>query len=256
MKVIIIEDEHSAANRLRQMLLSSDPEIQIVAHLDSVKASVQWLMDHPSPDLVFLDIHLGDGLSFEIFELVSIDVPVIFITAYNDYALQAFRLHSVDYLLKPLERDALHKSLDKYKKYFSLSRNSEVPDIKEILKDIAFHSGAQYKNRFLIKVGEHLRSVPVEEILFIVSREGGNFLQCNDKKRWLMDLTMEEIEKQLNPLRFFRINRQYIVAMEAIQDIVAYSNSRLKLVLKHGLEDKDVVVSRDKVSDFKRWLDR
>ena len=257
MKVVIIEDEQMAANRLISLLTSYSSEMEVVAHLDSVKKSAQWLLNNPAPDLIFMDIQLGDGISFEIFELVNIQSPIVFITAYNEYAIQAFKVNSIDYLLKPLNKENLYAALEKYKKLFGQSTVKKTQEINmDVLTQLLGSFGNSYKNRFIVKVGEHLKAVQVTDILYFFSREGGTFLQCKDKKRYLLDLSMDQIESQVNPATFFRINRQYLISFEAIMDIISYSNSRLKLILQHAEDHKEVIVSREKVGDFKGWLDK
>jgi two-component system, LytTR family, response regulator len=258
MKVVIIEDEQMAANRIKALLAAYDSDIEIIAHLDSVKKSAQWLLNNPHPSLIFMDIQLGDGISFEIFELVKITCPIIFITAYNEYAIQAFKVNSVDYLLKPLNKESLYQALEKYKKLFSHATPIQnMPEISlDVLTQLMGSFNKSYKNRFIVKVGEHIKAIAVRDILYFFSREGGSFLQCNDKKRYLLDLTMDQIEQQVNPATFYRINRQYLVSFEAIRDIISYSNSRLRLDLLQAEDQKEIIVSREKVSDFKEWLDK
>lgn len=257
MKIVIIEDEPLAANRLISLLKAYSEDVEILAHLDSVKKSAQWLLNNPVPDLIFMDIQLGDGVSFEIFGIVNIQCPIIFITAFNEYAIQAFKVNSVDYLLKPLDKEHLYQALEKYKKLFGQTPARKTPELSlEAISQILGSYGQSFKNRFIVKVGEHIKAVAVADILYFFSREGGTFLQCKDKKKYLLDYTMDQIEQQVNPAHFFRINRQYLVSFEAILDIITYSNSRLKLSLLHAEDHKEVVVSREKVGDFKGWLDR
>lgn len=256
-KVLIVEDEKMASARLQNLLAEYDPEIKVLAHLDSVKNAVQWLMNNPSPELIFMDIQLGDGISFEIFDFIKIDCPIIFITAYNEYAIEAFQVNSVDYLLKPLNKDDLFKAMEKFKTIFGNKVEKQVQEFDlNALKEIINNYKTNYKNRFIIKNGEHLKAVPINNILYFFSREKGTFIQTDDNRRYLLDYTMDQAEKILDPTLFFRINRQYIVSFEAITDMVSYTNSRIKLILQNSTDEKDIIVSREKVSDFKKWLDR
>jgi two-component system, LytTR family, response regulator len=257
MNVLIIEDEHMAAERLKKLLLSYDANIEILGQIDSVKNAANWFLQNPQPDLLLLDIHLGDGISFEIFELVSIECPIIFITAYNEYAIQAFKVNSVDYLLKPLEKEALFKALDKYRKLHEQPvLKPAAPELSpELVRQLMGSYGQNYKNRFMIRIGEHLKTVPVKDILFFFSRDKGTYAQTSDKRTYLLDYPLDQVEKMVDPTRYYRISRQYLVSLEAIQDIIAYSNSRLRLLLHQGEDHKEVIVSREKVNSFKDWLD-
>ena len=255
MKVLIIEDEPLAADRIEDLLLEQDPSIEIVGKCDSVKNSVLWFQKNNPPDLLFLDIQLGDGLSFEIFDQVLIDCPVIFTTAFDSYAIEAFRLNSIAYLLKPIKSEELKKALDKYKAspYFPGTSSSIQQQI--ILEKVHQMLTNEYKSRFLVKTGLHIRSVPVDEILYFYSLEKATFATIIGGKTLLIDHTLEQLGSLIDPSRFFRINRKYIISVDSVQDIIVYSSSRLKLVIKNCSDD-DVLVSREKVQDFKRWLDR
>ncbi len=256
MKVLIIEDEHMAAERLKKLLLQYDSSIEILGQIDSVKNAANWFLNNPQPDLLLLDIHLGDGISFEIFEIVSIECPIIFITAYNEYAIQAFKVNSVDYLLKPLEKEALYKALDKYYKLHRQPAATPIPELKpELIRQLMGNYGQSYKNRFVIKIGEHLKTVQVKDILFFFSRDKGTYAQTTDKRSYLLDYPLDQVEKMVDPARYYRISRQYLISLEAIQDIIAYTNSRLRLLLHQGEDHKEVIVSREKVNSFKDWLD-
>ena len=255
MNVLIVEDEKMAAARLESLLLAYNPEIKILGRLDSVKNAVQWLLSNPGPDLIFMDIQLGDGISFEIFELVKIDCPVIFITAYNEYALKAFQVNSVDYLLKPLNKEDLHRALQKFESRFGKAQLFEQIDLN-VLKKIVSNYETTYKNRFIVKTGEHLKALPVSTILYFFSREKGTFAQTSDNRRYLLDYSLEQVEEMVDPDLFFRINRQFIVSFDCIADMISYTNSRIKLVLKCADDHKEIVVSREKVAAFKKWLDK
>jgi len=253
MKVLIVEDEPQAAERLTTLLQELKPEAQVLAKLDTVKRAVAWLKGNPTADLAFFDIQLADGLSFEIFEQVEVKCPIIFTTAYNEYALKAFKVNSIDYILKPVDKDELKAA---FLKYDHLVRTPADP--VRMMESITYAMQMltkKYKERFVIKVGEHLKSVEVQEILFFFSLEKTTFAQTRDGRKHILDFTLDQLEELLNPERFFRINRKYIVAVDAMQDMISHVNSRLKLVLKTS-DDYDVIVARERVQEFKDWLDR
>ncbi len=255
MRIAIIEDEPMAAERLEKLILQLDPAIEVTGRCDSVQKSVKWFRENNPPDLLFLDIQLGDGLSFEIFEQVEINCPVIFTTAYDNYAIEAFRLNSIAYLLKPVKMEELSASIEKYKAspYFEGGRLAQ--EQRFALDQVQQLLTKQYKKRFLVKSGLHMRTIPAEEILYFYSMEKATFAVVQTGKTHLFDHTLEQLEKLLDPAMFFRINRRYIISVDAPADIITYSNSRLKLVLKN-CSDGDVLVSREKVQEFKEWLDR
>ena len=252
-RLLIIEDEKPAAEWLRQLITKFDPQISILAVIDSVGGAVDWFLQNPPPDLVFMDIQLADGLSFEIFERVKVPCPVIFTTAYEEYAIKAFKVNSVDYLLKPIAFNELENAFQKFR---SQAQNvNESPAITiELLSKVREMLRKQYKTRFVIKVGEHLKSVPVEDILFFYSLEKATYLCTADFKTYLVDYSLDRISEMIDERLFFRINRKYILSNLSIADIVVYSNSRLKIKLKKT-DEESIIVSRDKVAAFKDWLD-
>jgi len=256
MKVLIIEDEKLAADRLALLINQYNAAIAIIGKVGSVRKAVETINLVYQPDLIFMDIQLGDGLSFEIFEKTEIKCPVIFTTAYDEYAIRAFKVNSIDYLLKPIDADELTTAIDKFKNLQkSANVTASVPNL--ILLEQAMQllgQQQQYKNRFIIKVGEHIKYVPTNTIDFFFSQEKATFLQTKDNKRFVIDYALDQLEKMVNPQEFFRINRAYLVGLTAIQDIITYSSSRLKTVLRNSPET-EVVVSRDKVQAFKEWLD-
>lgn len=251
MKVLIIEDEPQAAQLLESLLRSLRPGFQVVQKLDSVKTAVQWLQRN-NPQLVFMDIQLADGLSFEIFDHVKVTAPVIFTTAYDAYALKAFKVNSIDYILKPIDKGELENALMKLE---SLTAPLANPAMLESISQAMLMLTRKYKERFVIKVGEHLKSIEVSEILFFFSLEKTTFAQTRDGRRHILDFTIEQVDGLVDPDRFFRINRKYLVAADAIQDMITYTNSRLRLVLKTS-DDHDVIVARERVQQFKDWLDK
>ncbi len=253
MNVLIIEDEPQAAERLGTVLRELDPSLNILSKLDSVRKAVQWFKANPAPELIFMDIQLADGLSFEIFDQVEVKAPVIFTTAYDAYALRAFKVNSIDYILKPVDKEELHGALKKYKRW--ASGTAPQSDMLESIGYAMQMLTRKYKERFVIKVGEHLKSLEVSEVLFFLSLEKATFAQTRDGRKHMLDFTLDQLEGLLHPDTFFRINRKYLVNPGSIQDMISYTNSRLKLILKTS-EDKDVIVSRERVQEFKGWLDR
>ncbi len=250
MRVLIIEDEKPASLKLQRMLYDLDDTITIAAILESVEESSNWFLNNPPPDLVFMDIQLDDGLCFEIFENININIPVIFTTAYDEYAIRAFRVNSVDYLLKPIKAEDLVKAVDKFRKIHGRKRDDSI--INSLLKQM--ETGR--RERFLIKIGQHYRPVQVADIHYFYIHEGCAFISRGGGRDYAIDFSLDRLEQMLDPKRFYRVNRNYIVNINAIKDIIAYSSSRLKLILDGQDENHDVVVSRDRVADFKKWMDR
>jgi len=253
MKVVIIEDEHLTAERIATLLEQIDPGIKVLSIIDSVKRSVEWFKSDQKPDLIFMDIQLADGLSFDIFDLVKIEAPVIFITAFQEYAIKAFKVNSVDYLLKPVSEEDLRAALDKYGRYFN--REMTVPHIGgDLLRSIREMISRPYKSRFMIRVGEHIKSIDVKEILYFYSLQKGTYLHSSEGRNYVIDYTLGALEELLDPLLFHRINRKYLVSHRAISDLITLSSSKLKVKLKHTDED-DIYISRERVGSFKAWLD-
>jgi len=254
MNILIIEDEKLAANRLSALIKNLDDAVKIVGTPDSIKASVAWFSSNPQPDLTFMDIQLADGLSFEIFERVAVSCPVIFTTAFDEYALRAFKVNSIDYLLKPIDTDELSRAMEKFRNLHHDSSKPEsvaAPVMDRVLQMLT----KSFKSRFLVRAGEHIKTIPAEQVTFFYSMEKATFLNTIENKEYDIDYTLEELEGLLNPELFFRINRKYIVSMGAIRDIINYTNSRLKLKLVNST-DNEIIVSREKVAEFKNWLDR
>ncbi|GAA4269647.1 LytR/AlgR family response regulator transcription factor [Hyunsoonleella aestuarii] len=251
MNVIIIEDEKPSARRLQRMLESLEMKTQVMLH--SVEESIQWFQNNEHPDLIFLDIQLSDGLSFEIFEAIEIKSAVIFTTAYDEYALQAFKLNSIDYLLKPIDKEELDVAVKKYKD--RLPKNHAVTlDFNEIKKLLVNPIDREYKKRFSVKVGQHLKLINIDDIECFYSENKGTYLHTNEGRNYLLDTTLELLEDELEPQNFFRINRKFFVNINAIKDMVSYTNSRLQIKL-NSYNDQDVIVARERVKDFKNWLE-
>ena len=250
MNVIIIEDERPSARRLKRMVEALGISVHTMLH--SVEESVTWFQDNQHPDLIFLDIQLSDGLSFEIFEQLEIDSAVIFTTAYDEYALQAFKLNSIDYLLKPIDQEELKQAVDQFKERSEVKPVSlDFEDIKKLLVNPV---DRQYKKRFSVKVGQHLRLINIEDVECFYSENKGTYLFTNEGRNYLLDTTLEKLEDELDPQHFFRINRKFMVNIHAIADMIAYTNSRLKIKLRH-YNDAEVIVARERVKDFKAWLE-
>lgn len=254
MKVLIIEDEKPAVNKLEQMLNNYDSRIEILARLVTVKQSVSWLKEFSDRvDLIFMDIKLSDGLSFDIFKQIEVTVPIIFITAYNEYAIQAFKVNSIDYLLKPLNFEELSNSLKKNESLRkSLSpaiEHSQYKELNKVLKQL----NRSYKTRFMVKIGEHIRSVKSDNILLFYAEGRTVFIITDKLKKYIIDFKLESLESSLDPEMFFRANRSFILNINAIKDVLVYSNSRLKVLLSFDF-DKEIIVSREKVGALKEWF--
>jgi DNA-binding LytR/AlgR family response regulator len=250
MKIVIIEDEELAARRLEGMIKECDSSIEVIARLESVEDSVEWFRNHPSPDLIFLDIHLEDDLSFAIFEKVKVDAPVIFTTAYDEYAIRAFKMKSIDYLLKPIVQEELARSLDKFHEF---SSPKPQQDMETLFRMFVKPGQPDFKERFSVTIGQKIKTFPINEISWFYSEEGITFMVTNDNHQYPIDFSLDDLTDMLDPKFFFRINRQFIIKMEAIGNIHIYPKSRLKLELK-PVSTKEVFVSRDKVTKFKQWL--
>ncbi|MEM6842504.1 MAG: LytTR family DNA-binding domain-containing protein [Bacteroidota bacterium] len=254
MKVLVIEDEYPAVERLRQLLDQSEESIEVVDTLDSVEAATHWFANHSAPDLILSDIQLSDGLSFEIYEKVVIKSPIIFTTSYDEYAIQAFKVKSIDYLLKPIKFEELEKAIAKYKQLKSAFSEEENASKIEQLLDNLQHTGRRHKKRFLVKKGEQLVPVSDDEIAYFYTENELVYLFTPEGKRYVVDYTLEQLDGLVDTEKFFRINRQYLVHLEAIRQIHTYFNSRLKLNLQPEPTD-EVIVSKGKAKAFKIWLE-
>lgn len=249
MNCLIVEDEKVAAERLSGLIKKYDPSIGITEIIQSVKNTVQWLNTHQAPDLIFMDIQLSDGLSFEIFEQTIVKTPVIFTTAYDEYALKAFKVNSIDYLLKPVDPDELKNAIEKFKE---TNAPKEIP--AQVFDSILQSLTKNYKNKFVIKVGEHIKVFTTEDVQCFYSMEKYTFLQNTSGREFAISYSLDQLEDLLDPSKFFRINRKFIVSSSAISDIISFSNSRLQVKLNSNKSD-ELIVSRDKVQDFKKWLE-
>jgi DNA-binding LytR/AlgR family response regulator len=251
MNVLIVENERPAADRLARMIKNADKGIKLLGIVETVEETINRLQDSPQPDLILMDIQLDDGLCFEIFETVNVDIPVIFTTAFDEYTLKAFKVNSIDYLLKPVDEDLLKAALAKHRKLYP-DRDPLRNDFRQILNEFRH----QYKSRFLIRTGEKYRSVATKEIAYFNICERSVFLNDLQSKSYGIDYSLDQLQGILDPRRFYRINRECIVNIDSIAQIHTYSSSRLKLALKNEKENDIFIVSREKVAEFKRWIDK
>lgn len=255
MKILIIEDEAPASRRLKKLLSELEPTAEIEGGLESVEASVKWLKNNPAPDLIFMDIQLSDGLSFEIFNSVNVDSPVIFTTAYDEYAIQAFKVNSIDYLLKPIDTESLAAGIDKYRKIRNVySVQYRANEIAELLRSIT-PARPVYKSRFLIKSGTSMLVIPAGEIAYFYVENKITYLVGRNGKRHLTDHSLDELEELLDPQHFFRANRKFIVHIDTIESAASAFGGKLKLRLLQKT-DEEIVVSRERASAFREWLDK
>ncbi|NNF18914.1 MAG: response regulator transcription factor [Flavobacteriaceae bacterium] len=251
MNVIIIEDEKPAARRLSRML--GELGLQPTAMLHSVEEAVNWFNANTHPDLIFLDIQLSDGLCFEIFDLVTVKSAIIFTTAYDEYALQAFKLNSIDYLLKPIDEEELKQAVAKYEGMRPGTGQLAV-HFEDIRKLLVNPLEREYKKRFVARVGQHLKILNADEIECFYSENKGTYAATIEGRNYLLDTTLELLEKELQPESFFRVSRKFYVNIKHIKDIISYTNSRLQIKLNR-FNEQEVIVSRERVKDFKLWLE-
>jgi DNA-binding LytR/AlgR family response regulator len=251
MTVIIIEDEKPAARRLNRMLLALGIDAKTMLH--SVEESLNWLQNNEHPDLIFLDIQLSDGLSFEIFEEIDVKSAIIFTTAYDEYALKAFKLNSIDYLLKPLDEDELKFAVEMFKEKQPEQMNVQL-NLDAIRKLLINPVDRKFKKRLTIRVGQHIKIINIDAVECYYSENKSTYIHTSENRNHLLDSSLEYWQEQLNPEHFFRVNRTFIVQINSIKDIIAYSNSRLKLIL-NSYHETEIIVSRERVKDFKSWID-
>jgi DNA-binding LytR/AlgR family response regulator len=251
MNVLVIENEHPAADKIVRLLKKIDKSIAVIDVIETVEEAINRLQEKPQPDLILMDIQLDDGLCFEIFDTVNVDLPVIFTTAYDEYTLRAFKVNSIDYLLKPIDEESLRSAINKYKKL-----NADKDPFRRDFRQLLHEFRNQYKSRFLIKIGDKFRSIPSGEISHFHICERSVFLNDYQGKDYGIDYSLEQLQDMLDPRKFFRINRECIVNIDSITLMYSYSSSRLQLTLKNKEKSDLFIVSRDKVADFKRWVDR
>ena len=250
-KVLVLEDEDAAAKRLQKLITEILPEAEFLATIESVKQGVEWFEHNSLPDLIFADIQLNDGTSFDIFRRVEVNSPVIFTTAYDEHALNAFKLNSVDYLLKPIKKNELSSAIEKFKSLHLTGGKSDNNNLHQLLQ--ALQKTQQYKQRFVLRIGEHMRIVEVPDIAYFYTENKANFIITKDNKRYLADNTLDQLEGMLDPKLFFRINRQFIVSYPSIAEMFTYSKARVLLKLNPPTK-LDTIVSTERSAAFKLWL--
>jgi DNA-binding LytR/AlgR family response regulator len=251
MNILIVENEKPAAEKIVRLLEKIDRSLTIAGIVETVEGAINQLQNEAPPDLILMDIQLDDGLCFEIFETIGIDIPVIFTTAYDEYMLKAFKVNSVDYLLKPVEEDALRNAINKFK-----SLHDKAVFKNDMIMQLIRELNAGFKNRFLVKIGPRYRSVPVGEISCFYISGRVTFIRTFADKEYAIDYSLDYILKSVDYHTFFRINRNCMVNINAISDILFYSSSRLKIKLNSNKPMEDLIVSRDKVHEFKKWIDK
>lgn len=251
---MIIEDEPLAVDRLRQLLLQADPALNVTGVTDSVEASVAWLQSNPKPDLILMDIELSDGQSFGIFDQVTVSSPVIFTTSYDEYAIQAFKVNSIDYLLKPVKLDDLQAALEKLRTFSRHLPVASSAAIEQLLRQLR-HTEKEYRERFLVKSGQRYFSIEVDDIAYFFYHNRVTFLKTWKKETFYIDYILDELEEMLSPKTFFRANRQFLLHVKSVKDIHPFFNSKLKLTLQPAI-DEEVLVSRERAAEFKDWMGR
>ncbi len=259
MTTILIEDEYPAAERLEKLIKKVDEQIEVLAVLESIDAAQKWFAANPAPDLIFSDIQLSDGLSFQIFENIAVKSPIIFTTSYDEYAIKAFKVKSIDYLLKPIKAQELATAISKFKEVVGMGLKSQTLENQYALKiesliDGLQTTGKKYKTRFLIEQNDQLLPISTEQIAYFFTSNELVCLVRKDNKQFLIDYTLEELEKFLDPAHFFRLNRQFIAHLSAIQKIHTHFNGKLKLELAPSAS-QEILVSREKAQPFKNWVE-
>lgn len=252
MRVLIIEDEAPAYRRLNKLLTENHSDFEVIEVIDSVVDSIKWLRNHQSPDLIFSDIQLADGLSFRIYEAFQVSCPIIFTTAYDEYMLEAFSTNGIDYLLKPIQLESLNRSVSKFRNLIG-SKQETVPNMSAILA-LLNADEKKYKNRFLIKVGSKLVPIQVNDIAYFFSDEGFTHLVTKGNRTFVADQTLDELDRILDPSSFQRANRQFIVSVDSVKALHHFFKGKLKIDL-NPLPEREVIVSRERAKSFKNWLD-
>ncbi len=248
MKIVIIEDEAAAARRLQNLVIQYEPDVELLAILDSVESAVNWCCANPAPDLFFMDIQLADGLSFEIIEQMQLKTPIIFTTAFDEYAIKAFKVNSIDYLLKPIEPAELQNAIFKFKQ----SKHKEGIDFKHLLSEL-ISGRPNYRERFLVKKGDSYFPLLVSDVAYFYAEEKVVFAKTKSNQRWLLDFTLDTLENSVNPDFFYRANRQFLLSIDAISAAKNSFNGKLKVLLNPTAEE-EVIISREKAQGFKNWL--
>lgn len=251
MRILIIEDEEPAAKRLQKMLKELIPESTVVDNIVSISSAINWFGENESPDLIISDIQLSDGLSFEIFKKVNLACPIIFTTAFDQYAIDAFKVNSIDYLLKPVKKSELENALSKFNK-LTHSLPAPLIDINKLLQSINT-SGTEFKKRFVVRYGEHIKTIDIEEVVYFYTEDKVTFLCTKDSRRFVIDYNLDALDAALDPKTFFRINRQYIIGIHSISEMFAYSKSRVLIKLNPPAKH-ETIVSTERSGGFKQWL--
>lgn len=254
MRIVIVEDEAFAADALEVLIRKLRPAAEVLARLESVEEAIEWFEEQQHPDLIFCDIHLSDGSSFEIFREVEVKCPVIFTTAFNEYAIEAFKVNSVDYLLKPVKKEELKKAIEKYESLQQGSLASEMANLQNLLKNSASAKSTTKKTRFMVKSGQSIKAIPTAEVAYFLAEEGVVLLVTYAGKRYIVNYTLDQLEEQLEEQVFFRANRQLITNIKAVREVNPYFKGRLHLLLEPAPKD-DQIISSGKASAFKEWLD-
>jgi DNA-binding LytR/AlgR family response regulator len=253
MTILIIEDEEPAFRRLQKMLKELEPDHTLLDQIVSVSSAVKWFKENDAPDLIISDIQLSDGISFEIFKQVEIKCPVIFTTAYDQYAIEAFKVNSIDYLLKPVKKEDLEKAVTKFKALTPAAAPPPAIDINKLLQSLQPAGTTEYKKRFVVRYGEHIKTIDIEEVVYFYTEDKATFLCTKDARRFVVDFNMDSLDSILDPKVFFRINRQYIISIHSIAEMFAYSKSRVLIKLNPPAKH-ETVVSTERSADFKHWL--
>jgi len=250
-KIVILEDEDAAAKRLQKLISEMLPDADFLSIIPSVSNGIAWFSSHDAPDLIFADIQLNDGTSFEIFKKVVVKSPVIFTTAFDAYTLNAFKLNSVDYLLKPIKKEELNAALEKFKSIYQAGKERSDDNLQRLVE--ALQKTPQFRQRFVLRIGEHMKIIEVPDIAYFYTEHKANFIVTKDGKRYLADNTLDQLEEMLDPKSFFRINRQFIISYASIADMFTYSKSRVLLKLNPPSK-LDTIVSTERSATFKAWL--
>jgi two-component system, LytTR family, response regulator len=253
MRVLIIEDEYGVAQNLCDILQEIEPNIEILAILETIKDAVEWIKENPKPDLGFFDIRIADGSSFEIFERTSVDFPIIFTTAYDEFALKAFKVNSIDYLMKPIDKDSLISALNKYESIYKRDKVADNENLLKIIHELRLGDQKKYKKSFLVYIRDKIIPIAVDDIAYFYLEDEIVYCITHKNEKYTIDQALDKINTQINPEDFYRANRQFIVSRKAIKSAIAYFHRKLKLELNPTLL-KEVLISKPKVSEFKKWL--
>jgi DNA-binding LytR/AlgR family response regulator len=251
MEILIIEDEEPAFKRIQKMLKEIEPDHTLLDQIVSVSSGVKWFNKNESPDLIISDIQLSDGISFDIFKQVEIKCPIIFTTAYDQYAIEAFKVNSIDYLLKPVKREELDNAVVKYKSRSAAPATPAI-DITKLLQSLQ-PAANDYKKRFVVRYGEHIKTIDIEDVVYFYTEDKATFLCTKDERRFVVDFNLDTLDSILDPKAFFRINRQYIININSIAEMFSYSKSRVLIKLKPASKH-ETIVSTERSADFKHWL--